>query len=510
MASSRNAPKRVILWFRKDLRIHDNILLSNNYLKNCQSVTPIYIFDPREFGESTWMPGFQKQSSARVKFLLESVQCLKNSLRNKLGSDLLIFRGLPEEIIPDLCSKQAATVLVGSEVAHYERQTEKILKAKLLTLDSALLGLWDRTLLHPDDINLHALKLNGFTGFRKAVERNWRVRALHKTPAKLLPLAPLAHNKGATKHALATVPALLDFGLNEPSRDDRMDINWIGGENNAISRLETFVDQGLAKYKSTRNELCGANYSSKMSAWLALGCISPKKIYWRVQKYEQQNEATEHTYWITFEMLWRDYFHFLCFHSGAPFFYEYGPKNDKKIRWISDAEKFKKWANGETGVPLVDACMRQLKLTGYMSNRGRQNVASYLVLDLKLDWRLGASHFEEYLLDHDCAVNYGNWLAAANLLGGRMNRFNCVKQGKDYDPHGKFIKRFCPELSQVASKFIHDPSSMNSTFQRAANCIIGKDYPKSMTKIGWNNSGNSKRRKKRKPKRKSPWDFEKY
>jgi len=475
----KQSAKRVILWFRKDLRLNDNILLSNKHVHNCENLTPIYIFDPREFGDSKWIPGFQKQSNRRVKFLLESVQCLKNNLRAR-NSDLLLFHGNPEEIIPALCASEPSIVITGSEVAHYEKETDRILKKALPKVGSELVTAWGRTLLHPDDIHLQAMRLSGFTTFRKVVEKNWHVRALHKTPASLPQPKAIEHDA-----LLSAVPELKDFGLERPIDDDRSDLHWVGGENEALNRLEKFVKSGLSTYKSTRNELAGADYSSKMSAWLALGCISPKQIYWRISQYEKQNGESVHTYWISFEMLWRDYFTFLCLEHGAKFFYEYGPKNDRKMKWSNDREKFKKWRDGQTGVPLIDACMRQLKLTGYMSNRGRQNVASYLILDLQLDWRLGASHFEEYLLDHDVAVNCGNWIAAANLLGGRMNKFNPVKQGKDYDCEGNFVKLFCPELNDVPSNFIHSPGTMNSGAQRKANCILGRDYPNAMTKTGW-------------------------
>ena len=161
-------------------------------------------------------------------------------------------------------------------------------------------------------------------------------------------------------------------------------------------------------------------------------------------------------------------------------------------------ESFEAWKEGMTGVPFIDACMRQVNATGYMSNRGRQNVASFFVFELELDWRLGAAYFEEVLIDHDVASNYGNWLAAANLLGGRKNRFNITKQSMDYDPEGRFIRKWVPELQNVPISKLFEPWKMSHKEMSKARCLIGEDYPENMVElIGWNPSGKKKKKGKR-------------
>jgi deoxyribodipyrimidine photo-lyase len=139
---------------------------------------------------------------------------------------------------------------------------------------------------------------------------------------------------------------------------------------------------------------------------------------------------------------------------------------------------FDRWKQGCTGMPLVDANMRELRATGFMSNRGRQNVASYLVLDLGVDWRLGADWFEHLLIDHDVTSNWGNWLSAAGLTGGRINRFNILKQSKDYDEDGEYVRTWLPELQKVPKAFVHEPASMPQAIQDDINFKIGRDYPR--------------------------------
>lgn len=139
---------------------------------------------------------------------------------------------------------------------------------------------------------------------------------------------------------------------------------------------------------------------------------------------------------------------------------------------------FEDWKHGKTGMPLVDANMRELSATGFMSNRGRQNVASYLVLDLGVDWRLGADWFEHLLIDHDVTSNWGNWVAAAGLTGGRVNKFNILKQSKDYDEEGDYVRAWLPELREVPKAYVHEPSSMPHKVAEQIGFKIGETYPK--------------------------------
>jgi deoxyribodipyrimidine photo-lyase len=144
-----------------------------------------------------------------------------------------------------------------------------------------------------------------------------------------------------------------------------------------------------------------------------------------------------------------------------------------------DPRKIRAWKDGMTGLPLVDANMRELSATGFMSNRGRQNVCSFLAIDMNMDWRHGAAHFEEHLLDHDVHSNWGNWCSGAGMTGGRLNRFNIVKQSKDYDFGGDYVRLWCPELTNVPDRYVHEPWKMSESLMDECGVKIGpgRDYP---------------------------------
>lgn len=186
--------------------------------------------------------------------------------------------------------------------------------------------------------------------------------------------------------------------------------------------------------------MIGADYSSKFSAWLALGCISPRFIFRELQQYEKEFGANDSTYWLVFELLWRDYFRFMMKKHHAKLFKQDGFKSTKMKLFAEGIQKLQDWIDGNTGIDFVDANMIELKLTGFMSNRGRQNVASYLCNDLKLDWRLGAAYFEQQLIDYDVCSNWGNWAYLAGVGNdSRENRyFNIEKQASVYDKNREY------------------------------------------------------------------------
>jgi deoxyribodipyrimidine photo-lyase len=177
-----------------------------------------------------------------------------------------------------------------------------------------------------------------------------------------------------------------------------------------------------------------------------------------------------------FELLWRDFFNFLFVRYGRKMFLVGGFAN-YRWSWKKDMVLFKLWKEGRTGHPLVDANMRELAATGFMSNRGRQNVASFLTQNLGVDWRLGAEYFEAMLNDYDVHSNWANWLFAAGITGQRINVFNITKQSNDYDPQGKYIKHWLPELKDVPLQYLFQPSRMPLDAQQACGCVIGQDYP---------------------------------
>jgi deoxyribodipyrimidine photo-lyase len=186
---------------------------------------------------------------------------------------------------------------------------------------------------------------------------------------------------------------------------------------------------------------------------------------------------------MIFELIWSDFFTFIAWKYGDRLFYQSGPMN-KDIDWVGDDEAFRRWASGTTGTPFVDANMRELNLSGFMSNRGRQNVASMLAKSLRLDWRMGASYFESKLVDYEVTSNWGNWAYNAGVGNDPRDRyFNIVKQANRYDGEGDYVRHWLPELRDVPDDKIHEPHTMSRAEQETAGCIIGTDYPAPMVEL---------------------------
>lgn len=256
----------------------------------------------------------------------------------------------------------------------------------------------------------------------------------------------------------ATATTQSETGKGTPQAPPLGVLDFKGGESEALRRLSDWMwrDDNLKNYFEIRNGMLGERYSSKLSPWLSLGCISPRFVVAEARRYEAERVANKSTYWLVWEMCCRDFSHFLCYKYGSRVFLLGGARGVHR-QWSRDEEKLNRWKDGMTGVPIVDANMRELKQTGWMSNRGRQIVASYFIFELGLDWRLGADHFESLLIDHDVYSNWGNWNAMAGLTGGRINRFNMSKQTRDYDPKGEYLRHWLPELRLMSVPYIFEP-----------------------------------------------------
>lgn len=459
----------IILWYRNDLRIHDHQPLYQA-LKVKAQIIPIYCFDPRQFGKTNF--GFPKTGAFRAKFLIESVADLRNSLQ-KLGSNLVVFQQKPEVIIPQIAEKLSVkSVFFNQEVTAEEVRVEKAVDQALEKIGVKFQGFWGHTLYHLDDLPFEIQELPElFTNFRKDLEKYSNVNSTFSTPQKLPSLPDIDIGK---------IPSLSDFNLEKAPQDSRAVLEFQGGETAGKKRLINYFWQEdcLKVYKETRNEMLGANYSSKFSPWLAFGCLSPRYIYEQVQEYEYQRVKNKSTYWLVFELLWRDYFRFICQKHGNKVFHKSGLQG-LTIPWQEDWEKFKKWQEGKTGYPLVDANMRELLTTGFMSNRGRQNVASFLTKNLGINWQIGAEWFESLLIDYDVCSNWGNWNYTAGVGNDArgFRYFNIPKQAKDYDPEGKYVKHWLPELEAITVSKVHEPWQLLPVEQDRFGVKIGVDYP---------------------------------
>lgn len=416
--------KKIIYWFRNDLRLHDQPILKQLENRKDVQLLPIFCFDERWFVKHRL--GFPKTGSIRTKFLIETVNNLKNNLQ-QIGSDLLITYGKTEDVLSDVANKFNADEIYAekedtSEEIFVEEELKKLLNIPIYYHES-------KTLLSTNQLPFSTNNLSDiFTNFRKKVEPLLNLGETFDAPEKLPPFPDEFRND--VKFSLD------DFGLTEPIKDERAVMNFIGGEDEGLKRLNKFIwqDKNILHYKETRNQMIGEGYSSKFSPWLANGSLSAQKIFSEIKKFEKEVEANQSTYWLVFELLWRDYFRFVAKKYGNKIFLKGGIKN-RKNNYTNDFDLFEKWRTGKTGNDFVDANMIELLKTGFMSNRGRQNVASYLCKDLKVDWRWGASWFESQLIDYDVASNWCNWMYIAGVGNDpRENRyFNVNKQAEMYD-----------------------------------------------------------------------------
>ena len=422
--------RTTIVWFKTDLRLHDNETIIKAIAQSDQ-IIPVYCFDDTEYVTTEF--GFKKTGSFRTHFLLESLIDLDKNLR-ELGSGLLILKGKSEIEIPNIVQQYKATkVFAKKEVSYEEKQTEEKVRDALFKLKCELKTFSTSTLYHAEDLPFSIRDIpDVFTNFRKKTEKDAAIRTAFEAPNQIKSL----------EIPVLNLPTLDELGLEFINIDSRAAIQFKGGETEAIKRLNYyfFETKCISNYKETRNGMVGADYSSKFSAWLALGCISPRFIYDELKKYELQFGANQSTYWLIFELLWRDYFRFMMKKHNAKFFQQAGIQDKGMSINKHNTQELQKWINGETDVDFVDANMIELKHTGFMSNRGRQNVASYLCNDLKLDWRYGAAYFEQQLIDYDVCSNWGNWAYLAGVGNDpRGNRyFNIEKQAADYDKDKKY------------------------------------------------------------------------
>jgi deoxyribodipyrimidine photo-lyase len=477
-------PDRVVVWFRNDLRVHDNecVHLASQLSRAGARVLPVFFLDPREGATSVTRNGHQKLGPFRAKFLLESLADLRASLR-ALGSDLHVLQEKPEVGLPTLLlGARNGLVVTQSEPASEEAAVDAAVKASIGPHE--LRQIWGKTLLHVDDLPLSPGLANlptVFTPFRSIVEapgRSVKPRSLFPSPAHgQLPLpvdAPAVTPLPRLEH-LGFAPAECDAAENP---DPRGVLTFRGGETSGLARLKHYLwdSDALATYFDTRNGMLGADYSTKLSPWIAFGCVSPRMIVSECTRYEAERVKNKSTYWMTFELLWHDYLHFAFKRHGRKMFF-IGGFADNRWTWRSDPAAFAAWKAGCTGHPFIDANMRELALTGFMSNRGRQNVASFLTQNLGIDWRLGAEYFEATLIDHNVYANWGNWLYMAGITGGRINVFNIQKQSKDYDVDGAYVRHWLPELANVPTEYVHSPWKMPLHVQQTSGCVVGQHYP---------------------------------
>lgn len=445
--------KNGLFIFNNDLRVQDNQALASAAAKvlrlNCA-----YVFDAKDTKPNRYQ--CINRGALRSHFLFESLIELESQLA-LFNQSLNLLGGNSVEVIVNyalahnidyVAMSRASGVIEGK----FEIRLAKQLSAYNIEFES----IWQHTLLHEEQLPFSLDELPAsFSKFRSKVEK-LQLTASIQTPQLLVSLPPpinsnnresggvtsIAEIAKVTQYSYAEAMTILTDTHNLLTSASQQAFH--GGCMSAISHLgQYFSTQAPSRYKETRNALDDWSSSTKFSPWLALGCLSVRQIYRALSDFERENGANESTYWILFELLWREYFHWYLRKHQHKVFRFTGIQNTKPLTSFN-GERFAKWCAGNTPYPLVNAIMNQLNETGFISNRARQIAASSWVNELQGDWRYGAAYFEQQLIDYDVASNWGNWQYIAGVgadpRGGRW--FNLEKQTQLFDPDQSYIKKW--------------------------------------------------------------------
>ncbi len=416
--------KRIgIVLFTSDLRLHDNFTLLQAIKEN-DEIIPLFCWDEVFMNRTQF--GFSRMGEIRKAFLKKVLDDLHIQLK-AIGGYLLVKKGNQLDVLNELLSnyrifKVYTKKQVGIEEKRANEQIKKILISKGVDFEEYSTS----TMYHPSDLPFSMKSIpEVFTKFRKIVEKEAVVRMPVASPTKI-------NSPVISKDLMNATDFSFDFKF-----DNRSALPKLGGEPAALKHLNDYLfeNQHLLHYKDTRNELHGCDFSSKLSQWLSLGCLSTKFIFHEVKRFEKEVKANESTYWLIFELLWRDFFRFSFKKHPLDYFQLHGILGNSERNAKINSEVLASWVNGETPNSFVNASMKELKATGWTSNRMRQIVASYLIYDLEQDWRVGAAYFESQLIDYDVSSNWGNWAYIAGVgndpRSGR--KFNTDKQEEQYD-----------------------------------------------------------------------------
>lgn len=434
--------RTTLFWFRNDLRLHDQRALGQaaaHAIAHGHRLLLVYVHEPAQDARTDW--GFRRMGAHRRRFVADTLQDLQSALA-ALGQGLVMLHGAVAQVLPACARLVDADTVFGEAIAAPEEEAQvQALRDAGLTVHTV----WQSSLLEPELLPFELAEMpQVFTVFRQRIEAAG-LQPLPPLPAPTqLPAPPDARLNslpGWADSAALLLQARMDEEGHEGASFAYTQAHARGGESSGLAHLHRYLTPPWPdRYKQTRNALQGRHTSSHWSPWLATGALSARTIWAALQAYEDTHGANDGTYWLWFELLWRDNFRFLHRQHGRQLYAARGLSQLPRPRHFP--KDFQRWCDGHTGEPIVDAGMRELAATGFTSNRMRQIVASYLVHDLACDWRAGAAWFESQLVDFDVCSNQGNWL----YVSGRGTdprvgrRFNPTKQTQDHDPQGRFQK----------------------------------------------------------------------
>jgi deoxyribodipyrimidine photo-lyase len=453
-----------LVWLRRDLRVHDHPALVAA-LERGGPVVPVFCIDDRLLtGRHACGP--------RVRFLLESLADLRRALSAR-GSGLVVVRGRPEVELARLATA------VGAARAHFSFDVGAFARRRDGLVLDALRVVGTEAVAHPGVFafeNPRALSTGAggvytvFTPFHRA----WEAR--RKRPVLAAP---------------ATLPALpgsLDPGPipdpDELGAGPALEAAVAGGESAGLAAADAWLAGGIARYDATRDELGCAGGVSRLSAYLRFGCLSARALEERLAREEAAGDGGgggEGPRAYRRQLAWRDFYGYVLHHFPRNGRLEFRERYRGTLAWREDEDGFAAWCDGRTGVPLVDAGMRQLRREGWMHNRARMVVGSFLTKDLGIDWRRGEAHFMRWLLDGDPASNNGNWqwIASTGTDPAPVYRriLSPTRQQQRFDPDGSYVRRYVPELAAVPDRHLAEPWTMPVALQAQCGVVIGRDYP---------------------------------
>ncbi|QDQ26891.1 deoxyribodipyrimidine photo-lyase [Chitinimonas arctica] len=448
--------RTALIWLRRDLRLDDQAALYHA-LKQAERVIPVFVFD-------TAILAALPRQDRRVEFIRETIAALKAQLQ-ALGSDLLVRHASAQDEIPRLASKlHAQAVFTNHDYEPAAIARDQAVRKALSVADIAFHSSKDQVIFERDEVLTQAGQFfTVFTPYKNAWLKKLSPFYLQSYPVErylhnLAPLQPEA------------MPSLASLGF---ASSNLRQLGIVPGDMGASHLCEDFHDR-MDRYHEARDfpALKGVSY---LSVHLRFGTVSVR----RLAAHAYQRDTAGSLSWLN-ELIWRDFYHQVLWHRPDVVDHAFKPGYDG-LPFPNDPALFSAWCEGRTGYPLVDAAMRQLNHSGFMHNRLRMVAASFLVKDLLIDWRWGERYFAEQLIDFDLAANNGGWQWAASTgcdAQPYFRIFNPVSQSRKFDPQGKFIRRYVPELAGLADADLHAPWLAQPIVLRAAGVELGRNYPR--------------------------------
>lgn len=460
---------RTLVWFRSDLRVADNDALYHARRNADDGVVGVFTICPEQWREHDWGP-------MKADFIRRCLIDLQQSL-NDLNIPLRIiveprFEGVPSALLSLAKELGVGELHFGREYEVNERRRDRSVVEAFEDAGIAVHRHTNKVLFEPGQIRTKEDKwYSVFTPFKKRLYARWD----EETPEVLPAPKPCVDRIGSGDR----IPEKdrwrawgFDFEMEHATRADL----WPAGEAHAMERFEAFLKNRIREYKDQRDSPA-IDGTSSLSPYLTMGCIGPRQIVHRCL------EANDHEFWkgskgiihYISEIVWREFYQHLLVgftrvSKGRNFNTEYDG-----LPWREDDEQFQAWCEGRTGVPIVDAAMRQLNTTGWMHNRCRMIVAMFLTKNLLLDWRLGEKYFMQKLVDGDLGSNNGGWQWSSSTgtdAAPYFRVYNPISQSERHDPDGEYIRRFVPELAELDGTQIHEPH------ERAGGLFGELDYPR--------------------------------